>query len=113
MGAWGYQPKDNDGSGDLFDEVTSAGAAAVDKIYRKKVKYPSDLWERLGVLQLTIEQMPGVVDRLQDVLKVAVRNDIPTLLASAEWLSEWNDPSGARRSLQAFEKKLEAILAKM
>lgn len=113
MGAWSHQPKDNDHSRDLFHQVSTAASNAVGKIYSRKAKHSHELWERLGVLQLTIEEMPAAVDGLQDVLKVAVRHDIPQLLGDEEWIADWKDPAATRRALRALEKKLEGILARM
>lgn len=115
MGAWSHEPKDNDGSGDLFDRVEIAAAAEVCKLFRARRRKadPDDRWERLGVLQKTVEGMPAVVGRLQDVMKHATRDDIPALLADEEWLRQWRKPDETRRSLRKFDKKLERLLEKM
>jgi hypothetical protein len=112
MGAWGSQPKDNDTSGDQFDDVASAAAKAVNKLFRSDRAGTYARWERLGTLQLVTEQMPAVVPYLQDAFKVAAL-DVVAILSDEDWFASWKQPSETKSALRAFGKAIGRVLAKM
>lgn len=112
MGAWGSEPKDNDGTGDKFDAVIAAAAREVHKLFRKSRLDADERWERLGVLQDVVERMPAVIDRLQDPFKIG-RSDVDILLEDEEFLARWKSPATVRRNLEKMGKLIDAILIKM
>lgn len=114
MGAWGEQPKDNDGTGDLFDVVKAHAARGVQRLFKKeKGLCPHERWERLGVLQETLDGMPAIVGNLQDVMKQALYVDVEALLEDEEWLNEWRSPKKVVAALNALGKRLGRELDKL
>lgn len=117
MGAWGMQPKDNDSSGDLFDNIPIASAKAMDKLYRARRPDPHDRWARLGALQMFIEGLPAAVPFLDSSTLRGAENDVDVLLDADEWLEEWrfagkNNTPAVIANLKAFSKVLRNIQSK-
>lgn len=112
MGAWGDRPEDNDGSHDDFATVQVAAARAAEKLFKKQRVSTMERWERVGVVQLMIRLMPGALDYMQDVLKVA-REDLDIILMDADFIKEWKNPSAIRKSAKVFLNQIEKILENM
>lgn len=113
MGAWGDSPKDNDGSADLFDAVCRKSATEIEKkFFSVKPRDSSDQWDRVGLIQYVIEEMPGCVRYLQDVLKTAV-GDLDDIIQDKDFLNQWRDPSSTRKHALKLRRQIENILSKM
>jgi len=114
MGAWGEQPKQNDSTGDLFDDVTAHAAYSVNKLFKKtKNVATDDRWTRLGVLQKVVEGMPAIIGDLHDTLKYAAHVDIELVLEDERWIAEWRTPKKTVAALKRFRARLERELLKL
>jgi hypothetical protein len=112
MGAWGYEPKGNDSSGDLFDDVPVGSAKAMDKIYRARRIDSWKRWERLGALQMFIEGLPAAIRFLNASTFYEAEDDIVALLGDDRWLADWKLPSEVVANLKKFSKVIKQIRSK-
>jgi hypothetical protein len=111
------QPKDNDGSGDLFDDIPAPSAKAMDKLFRVRRRDAHERWERLGALQMFIEGLPAALSYLSSATIHQAEEDAEILLADEEWLAEWkyggrNNTPAVRANLTKFANVIRDIRSK-
>lgn len=109
MGVWGTEPKDSDDPEDIFDGIAVTAKSELAKAFRLRRTNTDQRWERLGVLQLFLERMPGV-EPDRDVVRVAI-DDVDHVLADDLWLAGWRDttPARMRPRILKFKRKLVAL----
>lgn len=94
MGAWGWNPWDNDGSGDMFDDVEQAAWNATRSLlmhgFSDARLSTDDKWERVGVVARTVIGTGSFGLREEDARRcVDWLNDA---LDDAAWVAGWKEP---------------------
>jgi hypothetical protein len=135
MGAWGMEPKDNDGSCDLYYRVEKArdngGLSSATNILHETLKkgtpeYTSETnfkWELLGMLQLFLEDLDniygGSIDH-EEFWKTAIVPEILWLshqftqdvFNDQDWIDGWEEQDDVRKHLKSFQKLLLTLIPK-
>lgn len=98
MGAWGWNPWDNDGAGDMFDDVEQAAWNATRSLLRWSGDNlsSSEKWERVGVVARTVMGLGSIgLTRVDAELCVGWLSDV---MDDVTWVASWKEPA---RLLQA------------
>lgn len=110
MGTWGYEPRDNDGTGDLMAEVDRKHSiVGLKDLYSKEVRGRHNIYhryERVGVVQTVLERGGAVTPA---ILKMVVR-DLDTCLSDDEWVASWREPKQAEETILAFRAAVVKLL---
>lgn len=135
MGAWGTEPKENDGSCDLYYPVSDARdkgglSAATVKVYeilnKSTPSYTDETnfkWELLGMFQLFLEDLDKCYQGSIDYEQFWKNTRVPEMLWKAhqfcqevyndqKWLSGWEERDEVQGHLKSFQKLLLAHVPK-
>lgn len=112
MGAWGYEPEDNDTAADWIGVVMSK--SKLPSLIQKGLKSKRE--EEVRAAAYLLEQVGHVwiydIDVLEEHLALGVRS-LDRVLQSEDWIQSWNDPGQVKRSIRRQIRKLKNRLKSM
>ena len=104
MGTWGNEPKDNDGTCDMWGTVCDAiNAVAAMGLWAGDTQ---EQFERAGLVQLLLEK--GVHVRRSTVEQSAYA--LRDALKDKEWLAHWKNPKVATKTIERIASAMDQLL---
>lgn len=109
MGAWGYYPKENDGSCDFSGLIDKSVNNTIRQLFKKHLNKritAHGKFELVGLVHICLEQEHWINS---SIIKKSIQL-LDECLKDEQWAKSWNEPEKFIKCVSKFKKALNKLL---